>query len=116
MAVATDVWALGITAIEMAQGEPPLSDVQPSIHAMYRIVRDRPPTLSDAAGPWADEFVGFVTSCLSKQAADRPDVISLLNGAWSARADASSLIALRELRQVRCSCKRGRILPLVVPG
>jgi serine/threonine-protein kinase 24/25/MST4 len=70
---AIDVWALGITAIEMAEMVPPLNGMVPPISAMYKIVRDPPPLLADATC-WTDDFRAFVSSCLRKLPADRPEV------------------------------------------
>ena len=89
----------------MAEGEPPLSAVQPPIHAMYRIVRDPPPTLSaDAVGaPWSSQMQAFVASCLSKRATERPTASSLRHGAFCAAAQRDCLIELRDLRLVRAA-------------
>jgi serine/threonine protein kinase len=65
-----DVWALGITAIEMAETRPPHSAMHPPIHAMYKIVRDPPPGLA-RPDLWTGGFIDFVGACLQKIPGER---------------------------------------------
>ena len=59
-----DVWSLGVTAIELAKGEPPLKSVH-AMKALMMIPRDDPPGLSLAEG-FSDAFCDFVAKCLQK--------------------------------------------------
>lgn len=53
-----DVWSLGITAIELAEGEPPLSSLHP-MRALFHIPRNPPPKLR-RPGDWSPEFNDFI--------------------------------------------------------
>lgn len=53
-----DVWALGITAIELADGKPPFADMHPT-RAMFQILRNPPPTLYRQSN-WSQNFNDFV--------------------------------------------------------
>ncbi|XP_046384046.1 myosin-IIIb-like [Ischnura elegans] len=72
-----DVWSVGITAIELAEGQPPLSSLHP-MRALFRIPRSPPPTLApelERASPALGDFVG---ECLVKDMEQRPFAHELL--------------------------------------
>lgn len=53
-----DVWAIGITAIELADGKAPFADMHPT-RAMFQIVRNPPPTLYRQS-IWSQNFNDFI--------------------------------------------------------
>jgi len=67
-----DVWSLGITAIEMAEGSPPLSKLRPS-QALSKILSKPPPGLKNPF-EWSPEFSGFLQFLLNKNVDERPDI------------------------------------------
>uniref|UniRef100_A0A669Q8A3 non-specific serine/threonine protein kinase n=1 Tax=Phasianus colchicus TaxID=9054 RepID=A0A669Q8A3_PHACC len=71
----SDLWSLGITAIEMAEGAPPLCDMHP-MRALFLIPRNPPPKLKSRK--WSKKFLNFVESCLVKNYLHRPSTETLL--------------------------------------
>jgi len=70
-----DIWSLGITAIEMATGKPPHSDVH---HREVLYVIPDSPSPGLPSGDWSDDFHDFVKQCLMKNPDDRPTAQGLL--------------------------------------
>ncbi|XP_066505904.1 mitogen-activated protein kinase kinase kinase kinase 4 isoform X2 [Hoplias malabaricus] len=71
----SDLWSLGITALEMAEGSPPLCDMHP-MRALFLIPRNSPPKLKSKK--WSKKFLTFVESCLVKNYLHRPGTDTLL--------------------------------------
>lgn len=71
----SDIWSLGITAIEMAEGAPPLCDMHP-MRALFLIPRNPPPKLKSKK--WSKKFIEFIDTCLIKNYMNRPPTEQLL--------------------------------------
>lgn len=71
-----DIWSLGITAIEMAEGEPPLLN-EPPLRALLLITINNAPTLKDSAR-WSPAFKHFLSRCLDLKPEKRSSAEQLL--------------------------------------
>ncbi|PWA29587.1 hypothetical protein CCH79_00008017 [Gambusia affinis] len=71
----SDLWSLGITAIEMAEGAPPLCDMHP-MRALFLIPRNPAPRLKSKK--WSRKFQSFIENTLVKSHSNRPSTEHLL--------------------------------------
>ena len=75
----TDVWSLGITAIEMAEGRTPHAKLNNPVASMFRIVADPPPTLGEPER-WSADFASWLSRLLNKDPDARASAAELQAG------------------------------------
>ena len=72
-----DIWSLGITALEMAEGKAPYGDIHP-MRTIFMIPSKPPPSFSQP-DKWSLAFIDFVSRCLVKQPDVRATAFELVN-------------------------------------
>ncbi|KAJ0005668.1 hypothetical protein NQD34_015562, partial [Periophthalmus magnuspinnatus] len=90
-----DVWSLGITAIELADGDPPLSEMHP-VKALFKIPRNPSPTLRNP-DQWCRSFCHFIGQCLIKDFETRPSVTHLLEHPFIKQAHGKEVSVRQQL-------------------
>uniref|UniRef100_A0A2K6U1L8 Serine/threonine-protein kinase 4 n=1 Tax=Saimiri boliviensis boliviensis TaxID=39432 RepID=A0A2K6U1L8_SAIBB len=85
-----DIWSLGITAIEMAEGKPPYADIHP-MRAIFMIPTNPPPTFRKPE-LWSDNFTDFVKQCLVKSPEQRATATQLLQHPFVKSAKGVSIL------------------------
>jgi len=93
--VKADLWSLGITGIEMAEGKPPYSNIHP-MRAIFMIPSRPPPKLTEP-DKWSKELNDFTAQCLIKNPEQRPTAADLLKHPFITKAkNASVLVSIIE--------------------
>ncbi|XP_073162992.1 myosin-IIIb [Lepidochelys kempii] len=90
-----DVWSLGITAIELGDGDPPLFDMHP-VKTLFKIPRNPPPTLLHPE-KWCRGFNHFISQCLIKDFEKRPSVTHLLEHPFIRQAHGKDMSLQKQL-------------------
>ena len=99
-----DIWSLGITALEMAEGKVPYIDIHP-MRAMFKIPSNPPPSFNEP-DKWSSEFIDFVSQCLVKNPQKRATASELLKDEFILNMAKSSDIlipAISKAQQIRDS-------------
>ncbi|KAM7487511.1 hypothetical protein LguiB_024995 [Lonicera macranthoides] len=101
-----DVWALGVSAIEMAEGLPPRSTVHP-MRVLFMISIEPAPMLEDKE-KWSLVFHDFIAKCLTKEPRLRPTASEMLKHKFieKCKSGASAMLPkLEKARQMRASMR-----------
>uniref|UniRef100_A0A4X2MDG4 Myosin IIIA n=1 Tax=Vombatus ursinus TaxID=29139 RepID=A0A4X2MDG4_VOMUR len=92
-----DAWSLGITAIELGDGDPPFADLHP-MRALFKIPRSPPPTLRQPE-LWTAEFNDFISKCLTKDYEKRPTVADLLQHEFITQIEGKDVMLQKQLTE-----------------
>jgi len=84
-----DIWSLGITALEMAEGKPPYADIHP-MRAIFMIPTKQAPSFRNP-DIWSETFKDFLRKCLQKSPEDRQNGTQLLKHPFIMGADKNGL-------------------------
>ncbi|KOX77898.1 Serine/threonine-protein kinase 3 [Melipona quadrifasciata] len=96
-----DIWSLGITALEMAEGKPPYGDIHP-MRAIFMIPTKPPPSFREP-DQWSPEFIDFVSGCLVKNPEERATATELLTHEFIGNAKQPSILSqmIAEAHEIR---------------
>ncbi|XP_015895182.3 serine/threonine-protein kinase 1 isoform X2 [Ziziphus jujuba] len=94
-----DVWALGVSAIEMAEGLPPRSAVHP-MRVLFMISIEPAPMLEDKE-KWSLVFHDFVAKCLTKEPRLRPTASEMLKHKFIEKCKIGSSAMLPKIEKAK---------------
>ncbi|XP_016364231.1 mitogen-activated protein kinase kinase kinase kinase 5-like isoform X3 [Sinocyclocheilus rhinocerous] len=92
-----DIWAVGITSIELAELQPPMFDLHP-MRALFLMSKSnfQPPKLKDKT-KWSTAFHNFIKISLTKNPKKRPTAEKLLSHLFVAQTGLTRRLALELL-------------------
>ena len=99
----SDIWSVGITAIEMAEMLPPNSDVHP-MRILFLIPQAEPPKLINQRS-WTSAFHEFLAAALTKDPKMRPDARAMLTFKFTQKCKTSAI--LKDLVRQRDDARTG---------
>ncbi|XP_060524087.1 serine/threonine-protein kinase 3-like [Cylas formicarius] len=104
-----DIWSIGITALEMAEGKPPYADIHP-MRAVFMIPTKPPPSFRDP-DRWSAEFIDFVSLCLVKNPCDRASATDLIRHVFLLKSGGAQALTLMisEACEIRKNQSYGRM-------
>ncbi|XP_059159918.1 serine/threonine-protein kinase 3-like isoform X2 [Physella acuta] len=96
-----DIWSLGITALEMAEGKPPYGDIHP-MRAIFMIPTKPPPSFRKP-DKWSPEFIDFVSKCLVKNPELRTSAAELLEHDFIKNRDTCNVLynMIQEAKEIQ---------------
>ncbi|KAM4687139.1 mitogen-activated protein kinase kinase kinase kinase 1-like, partial [Rhinophrynus dorsalis] len=96
-----DVWSLGITAIELAELQPPMFHVHP-LRVLFLMSKSgyQPPKLKDKS-KWSAAFHSFIKAALTKNPKKRPSASRLLTHQFVTQSGLSASITQELLEKLR---------------
>ncbi|RAL40137.1 hypothetical protein DM860_008277 [Cuscuta australis] len=94
-----DVWALGVSAIEMAEGLPPRATVHP-MRVLFMISIEPAPMLEDKE-KWSLVFHDFIAKCLTKDPRLRPTAAEMLKHKFIEKCKTRASVMVSKIEQAK---------------
>ncbi len=113
----TDIWSFGITALELAQGRAPYSQLPP-LKVLMMTLQSDPPTLdrTSTKHPYSDGFKQVIDMCLRTDPKQRPSCTNLLQHPFFTTARAPSHLKTLILTGLPQVAQRQKPIPRATPA